>query len=182
MTPTHYTSADLVDYLHGACSPERDAAIFAHLAVCGACREERDIELALTVALRADPLFAERELPAMIRARVWEAVRAERPSFAARLTAFVKPAYALPTAAAIVIAAYFGIPAATSTYSASHAQPPGWSATALLDEHAAEVQNPLSDHAGSFAGFGARSAQSASIPLVDSADAAMLPDADVADD
>jgi anti-sigma factor RsiW len=182
MNETHYTPEQLVDYLHGEVSPALDAAIFAHLAACTACREERDTELAIVSALRAEPAFAERELPAMIRARVWEAVRKETPTPAARLLAAFRPAYALPVAAAVLIAAYFGVPAATSTRLAQQAPPPGWSASALLDEHAAEVQNPLSDHAGSFAGFGARSAQSSSVPLVDAADAATLPDDDDASD
>ncbi len=176
----HYTPDELVDYLHGEVSPGRDAAIFAHLARCAACREERDLELALVTALRDEPRFAEREMPAVIRARVWEAVRNERPSPLARLAGLLRPAFALPTAAAIVLAAYFGIPAAQSSrlaYDAAHATP-GWSAAALLDEHAAEVQNPLSDRAGSFARFGGRPAQASAVPLVDTADAAMLPATD----
>ena len=72
----HYNADTLDDYLHGALGPERDAAIHAHLEACADCRALYDEAASVRDWLRAAARAEEREFPSMIKARVWEAVRA----------------------------------------------------------------------------------------------------------
>jgi anti-sigma factor RsiW len=140
----HYSTETLTDYIHGELASGEDASLFAHLATCGDCHAAYDAEVALTEALRSSPLAEERELPPMLKAQIWAAVRTERPSALDAVRSFLRPAYALPALAAILIVGYFGVPAARNGL--SPAGQPGVSASYYLDEHAAESQaNPLAD-------------------------------------
>ena len=72
---THYDRETLIDYLHGALTPEADAALFAHLETCASCNATYDEEAALGEALRRAARTEELEFPSMIKAKVWDAVR-----------------------------------------------------------------------------------------------------------
>ena len=140
----HYSTETLTDYIHGELASGEDASLFAHLAMCGDCHASYDAEVALTEALRSSPLAEERAMPPMLKAQIWAAVRTERPSALDAMRSFLRPAYALPALAAILVVGYFGVPAARNGLTA--ADQPGVSATYYLDEHAAESQaNPLAD-------------------------------------
>jgi negative regulator of sigma E activity len=58
--------------------------------------------------LRANAAQEERELPASVKAEIWRRVREAQPSAWNRFTAWMRPAVAIPVAAAIALAAYFG--------------------------------------------------------------------------
>jgi len=136
----HYDQDTLDDYLHGELDAGRDAAIHAHLAGCAACRLQYDEAAGLRDWIRAAAQADERELPAMVRARVWEAVRTAPPTPFQRLQAFWRPLLAVPLAAAVAIVAYVGLP----VFQPAHA---GVTAAYLLEEHAAgTAENPLADH------------------------------------
>lgn len=135
---SHYDRETLIDYLHGALESNDDAALFAHLQGCAACRAIHDEEAALGDLLRAAAHADEREMPSMIKARVWDAVRRERPSFAQRFLAGWGPRVAVPVAAALALFAYLGVPVVRGPQT-----PAGVSAAFYLDEHNATVQNPL---------------------------------------
>lgn len=138
----HYDAETLADYLHGEIGPQADAAIHAHLEVCAACRAAYDEVASVRDWLRAVARADEREFPALIKARVWEAVRTAEPTFLDRLRAAFRPAIALPLAAAIAVFAYAGVPAIHLPGST----PAAISATTLLEEHAAVASdNPLAD-------------------------------------
>jgi anti-sigma factor (TIGR02949 family) len=108
MNETHLTVERLVDYLHGELSPQEDAAVHAHLAECRECSEARDAETSLSELLRAHARTEERELPAGVVARIWDAIdNARAPSPWQRLLAAMRPAIALPAAAALALALYF---------------------------------------------------------------------------
>jgi anti-sigma factor RsiW len=108
MNETHLTVEQLVDYLHGELSPQEDAAAHDHLAGCSECSEARDAEASLSELLRAHARSEERELPAGVVARIWDAVdNAPAPSPWARLFAAMRPAVVLPAAAALALAVYF---------------------------------------------------------------------------
>jgi predicted anti-sigma-YlaC factor YlaD len=173
---SHYDRETLIDYLHGALAPDTDADVFAHLEGCSACRALHDDEAGFGEALRAAARADERELPAMVKARVWDAVRRERPTLRARFARVWGPMIAVPVAAAVALGVYLGVP----TLHAS-APPPGISAIEFLAQHNAETQqNPL--------GFGVAptvygpeaQAPTAAASYIDTADAATLDDADAA--
>jgi predicted anti-sigma-YlaC factor YlaD len=139
----HYNADILDDYLHGALGPERDATIHAHLEACAPCRTLYDEAASVRDWLRTAARAEEREFPSMIKARVWEAVRAMPVpvSFADRLRALWRPMIAVPVAAAIAVFAYLGVPGVHGGN-----QPAGVAATYLLEEHAALASdNPLAD-------------------------------------
>ena len=174
---THYDRETLIDYLHGALTPQADAGVFAHLTSCSACNALYDEEAALGELLRGAARAEELELPSLVKARVWDAVRNETPSWMQRLRASWGPRIAVPVAAALAIAAVvvpFG----------RHQQPvaAGINASFYLDEHNAQAQqNPFGpgaspavytsetqDRAG---------AASSAASYIDTADAATLDDA-----
>ena len=108
----------------------------------------------------------------MVKARVWDAVRREQPSVWMRLRSRWTPAFVVPVAAAVAVAAYFGPPvlqrAGPSTITASY----------YLDEHNAQTtQSPLGPSVSPAVyttdGSGAATAAS----YIDTADAATLDDA-----
>ena len=170
---THYDRDTLVDYLHGALEPASDAAVFAHVQGCAACRAARDEEAEIGESLRAFARKDERELPSMVKARVWEAVREARPTFAERLRSRWGPAIAVPLAAVVALAAYLGTPIVRDRGVA-----PGVAASFYLDEHNAEAtQNPLGPGIVPGSAAADTSATTAA-SYIDTADAATLDSAD----
>src|ERR1700682_3815996 len=131
---THYDRETLIDYLHRALHEDADAAVFAHLEACTACTAVHDEEAALGEALPAAARAAELEFPSMVRARVWDAIRNEKPSWVERLRAW-GPRLAVPVAAAIALAAYLGAPVWRHPVQAA-----GVEAAYYLDAHNAEAQ------------------------------------------
>lgn len=141
----HLTAEQLIDYLHDALSPGEDASIHAHLDDCGHCRDEYAAEVFLTESLRKQAVLEERELPGGVKAAIWSEIRNARPSPAARLAALWRPALALPLAAALAFAVYFGS-------GMLHRQTPSGptiEAAYYLQDHAA-LNNavPFGDHTG----------------------------------
>ncbi len=111
MNTTHIDLDTLLDYLHRELPPGADAVVLQHLAACSQCRALHDEQAQLSDSLRAYGRASERELPAGVVARIWDAVDAERaaPSLAQRLASWLRPAIALPVAAAIAVVLYLGI-------------------------------------------------------------------------
>lgn len=104
----HPTTAALLDYVHGELSPADDAAIYAHIESCAACRSEHEAEVAIGEMLRTQAAREERELPPTVKAEIWERVRAGKPAAWRGALSWIRPAIAVPVAAAIAIGAYFG--------------------------------------------------------------------------
>lgn len=121
----------LIDYVHGALEPADDAAVYEHVEHCDPCRAQLADELALTELLRRQAQLEERDLPAGVSATIWERVRAAQPSVGARIASWLRPAFAVPVAAAIALAAYFGV-----TYLGPHGAP-SIEAAYYLQDHAA---------------------------------------------
>jgi predicted anti-sigma-YlaC factor YlaD len=174
---THYDRETLTDYLHGALTPQADAAVFAHLQSCTDCSGLYDEEAALGEALRAAARAEELELPSLVKARIWDAVRHESPSWAQRLRASWGPRIALPVAAAVALIMYLG-PVV------QHPRPvaAGLNASYFLDEHNAEAQqNPFGPGASPTVytsdAQDRGSAASSAASYIDTADAATLDDA-----
>ena len=171
---THYDRETLIDYLHRALSETADAAVFAHLESCADCTAIHDEEAALGELLRGAARAETFELPSMVKARVWDAVRRERPSWTERLRAWA-PRFAVPVAAAVALAAYLGGPILRHP-----AAPAGIEAALLLDEHAAEAQqNPFGPGVAPavYTDSSNRANTSAAASYIDTADAATLDDA-----
>jgi anti-sigma factor RsiW len=172
---THYDLDTLIDYLHGALTPEADAGVFAHLHACTDCNAVYDEEAALGEALRSAARADELEFPSMIKARVWDAVRREKPSWIQLLRAGWAPKVAVPVAAVVILAGYLGLPPIIQG-----SQGPAVDASYFLDEHNAQVQqNPFGPglapavYSTDAQDRGTSSADS----YIDAADAATLPDA-----
>jgi hypothetical protein len=137
----HLTTDTLIDYIHGELGAAADALTHAHLRECGLCRAEFERETRLSEMLVAAATQEALELPGLVKARIWEAVRAEAPSPYARLLGFLRPAIAVPAAAALVVATYFVSPLAHRGPT-----PPMIDATYYLEQHAAQqLQNPLGE-------------------------------------
>lgn len=137
----HLTSDILLDYIHGELSPAQDASVYAHIEQCQACRAEHQAEVALGEMLRADAAREERELPSSVKAEIWQRIREAKPSAGSRLAAWLRPAIAVPVAAAIALAAYFG-PGLVNPQGA-----PAIEASYYLQDHAAMNSTiPFSDH------------------------------------
>ena len=174
---THYDRETLLDYLHGALTPRADAAVFAHLASCSACNALYDEEASLGELLRNAARGEELELPSLVKARVWDAVRHETPSWAQRLRTSWGPRIAVPIAAALAIALYV-VP-----FGRNH-QPvvAGVNATYFLDEHNAQTQQSPFGPGASPAVYTAETQDrsnpaSSAASYIDTADAATLDDA-----
>jgi len=175
----HYDRDTLIDYLHGALAPEADAGVFAHLRACADCNAVYDEEAALGEALRFAARAEELEFPSMIKARVWDAVRREKPSWIQLLRAGWAPRVAVPVAAVVILAGYLGLPPIIHDRQGT----PGVEASYFLDEHNAQVQqNPFGPglapavYSADSQDRGTSSADS----YIDAADAATLDDADAA--
>ncbi|HEY6235098.1 MAG TPA: zf-HC2 domain-containing protein [Candidatus Elarobacter sp.] len=174
---THYDRETLIDYLHGALTPQADAGVFAHLEACGDCNAVYDEEASLGEVLRSAARAEELELPSLVKARVWDALRHESPSWTQRLLSGWGPRIALPVAAAVALAFYV-VP------SIQHPQPvaAGVNASYFLDEHAAQAQqNPFGPGASPAVYTSETqdrgSAASSAASYIDTADAATLDDA-----
>lgn len=170
----HPTTEQLIDYVHGALSPENDAFLYAHIEDCSMCRAEHDAEVTLTEMLRNQATVEERELPPMLKAAIWQAVRESQPSMLDHLRAWLRPAYAIPVVVALLAGAYFA-PAYFHPVSNS---PQSIDAAYYLQDHAAmNGAVPFGDHSGaSSSEFEMTAAldQTAvnSVPVVYTADAA----------
>ncbi|MDQ6930559.1 MAG: zf-HC2 domain-containing protein [Candidatus Eremiobacteraeota bacterium] len=142
----HPTTEQLIDYVHGALPPEADAQLFAHLDDCTICRSEYAAEIALTELLRTQAASEERELPPMLKASIWQAIRKSEPSTIERLRAWLRPAYAIPVAVALLAGAFF----APAYLHGSHANAPeSIEAAYYLQDHAAmNGAVPFGDHSG----------------------------------
>lgn len=138
---TQHPSTDmLLDYVHGELSPPDDAAVYAHIEQCEPCRTEYQTEVALGEMLRANAALGERELPSSVKAEIWKRVRSGRPSALSRAFSWMRPAVAIPVAAALAIAAYFG-----ASYVGPRAAP-AIEASYYLQDHAAMNSTiPFSD-------------------------------------
>ncbi|MGH7738369.1 MAG: anti-sigma factor family protein [Candidatus Tyrphobacter sp.] len=130
----HLTPETLIDYLHHELAIERDAAAHAHLLSCAACTAAYNAETRLGEYLRSDALARERDLPPGVAARVRGAVAREGRWLSwDRLENALRPAFALPAAAVIVLAAVLGFSSLRSHV--EHA--PSIAASYYLDDHAA---------------------------------------------
>jgi anti-sigma factor RsiW len=137
----HLTTETIIDYIRGELGPAEDALTHTHMQGCGACRIEYEREARLSESLRAAAVAEALELPGMVKARIWEAVRAEAPPPYARLLGFFRPAVAVPAAAVLVVATYFASPLAHRAPTA-----PTVDAMYYLEQHAAQqLQNPLGE-------------------------------------
>jgi anti-sigma factor RsiW len=139
---THLTNEQLIDYMHGGLTPQQDAAVYEHMESCNQCRAEYDAELALSDLLRAQAVREELELPATLKAEIWSRIRAAQPSPWNRFVASFRPAVAVPLAAAIALAAYFG-----TSYLGPRGAPSIEAAYYLQDHAALNSTVPFSDHA-----------------------------------
>lgn len=164
----HITSETIIDYAHGELDPGLDAAVHGHLAACPACREELDVQLALSERLKTAGKAAELDLPPGMRAAIWQAVdrdRAQRRWPALR--SWLVPLVGVPALAAAAFGVYLAVPI-------SHPAPgnnvAAVAASFYLNQHAtsAELENPLGDHSAtdnamerSFEQGGAGSSQAA---------------------
>ncbi len=123
----------LIDYLHGELAPGEDAALLLHLDSCAACRARYQDEIELSESLRTYARVSEQELPAGVRNAVWAAIEStERaPSWSQQIAAWMRPAVAVPVAAALVVAAFIGFS------STAHHNDTTIDAAYYLDDHAA---------------------------------------------
>jgi anti-sigma factor RsiW len=137
----HLTNDILLDYIHGELSPADDAAVHGHMEQCEACRAEFDAEVALGEMLRAHAAREERELPSAVKAEIWERVRAGEASMVGRVFGWLRPSIAIPVAAALAVAAYFG-----TVYINPHAAPTIEASYYLQDHAAMNSTIPFSDH------------------------------------
>lgn len=137
----HLTNEQLLDYMHGALAPQKDAAVYAHMETCEPCRAQYDTEVRLSELLRAHARREEREMPATLKAEIWSRIREAQPSAAHRLFGWLRPSIAVPIAAAIALGAYFG-PSIVGS-----GGPPAIEASYYLQDHAALNSTiPFNDH------------------------------------
>ena len=144
----HPSTEQLTDFLHHALSPEEDAAIYAHLDDCSRCNDNYAAEVRLTEMLQGQASLEERELPPMLKAAIWQQIREGQASPVQRLRAWLRPAYAIPAAAALLVAAF--IAPAYLHGARNNNQAPAIDAAYYLQDHAAMNSTiPFSDHTGS---------------------------------
>lgn len=137
----HLSTNTIVDYLHGGLPPSEDAAVHAHLDQCAVCRTQCDAETALTDLLRSAAANDERPLPPTLKAEIWSRIRASRPSALSQVLGWIRPATAIPIAAAIALAAYFG-----AAYLGPHGAPAIQAAYYLQDHAAMNGTMPFDDN------------------------------------
>ncbi len=136
----HLRNETLVDYMHGALTPQEDAAVYAHMETCESCRREFEAEAALTEMLRSYGAATECEMPSRLKAEIWSRIREAQPSPWTRLREWLRPAVAVPIAAVLAVAAYFG-----TTYLGPHGAPAIEAAYYLQDHAALNNTTPFSD-------------------------------------
>jgi anti-sigma factor RsiW len=137
----HLSNATIIDYIHGELPPAADALALGHVHECASCRAEIERETRLSEALKVEAAQDDRDLPAMVKAQIWQVVRTERPSLSARLVALLRPAVAVPAAAILVAVVYFASPIGRGTHA-----PATVDATYYLEQHAAEqMQSPFAE-------------------------------------
>ncbi len=140
----HITNDTLIDYLHGELAPADDALVYAHVSSCDACTAELETERSFAETLRASLAAEEREFPSLVSAAVWQRIRESRPSALTRMRAFLRPAFAVPVAAALLVGGYFASPLAHPS-----AADPKIDAMYYLEAHAAQANmSPLAAPAG----------------------------------
>ncbi|MBV9278051.1 MAG: hypothetical protein JOZ97_07440 [Candidatus Eremiobacteraeota bacterium] len=132
MMMQHLTNDQLIDYIHGALAPGEDAVVLGHLESCLLCADEYATEVRLSEMLREQAALEQREMPSTIKANIWQLIREAQPSYGARLRAWLRPAYLVPAAAVIALAAYFG-----PVYLGHHESPVLIDAAYYLQDHAA---------------------------------------------
>lgn len=137
----HLKNETIVDYVHDALSPQDDAAVYAHIESCEACRQELDAEAALSEMLRSYGARTQREMPATLKAEIWSRIRSAQPSLWERVVASLRPAVAVPAALVLAAAAYFGV-----TYLGPQAAPSIEAVYYLQDHAALNSTIPFSDH------------------------------------
>ena len=143
MTTSHLTPEVLADYLRGELAPAEDALALAHLDACSACRLDLENETALTDYLRRAAAQETFDLPAEVKTAVRQKLRAARSRSFPSLLVALRPAFALPIAAAILIGT-FTFPSLIRTIQPAR---PTIDATFYLDAHAAQQAiEPLSEH------------------------------------
>jgi anti-sigma factor RsiW len=110
MNSEHPTLESLNDYVHGELDAGETSAVSAHLAQCDDCRLAHEQEVRLGEVLRAHARAEERELPLGFAERIFAAAteQPQQVSWSDRLSAFLRPAVALPLAACVALIAYFG--------------------------------------------------------------------------
>jgi len=110
MNNEHLDTDTLIDYLHRELPPGQDATVMQHLNACVQCRAQYDEQARLTESLRAYGQATEREIPAGVVARIWDAVEKEHaaPTLLERLSGWMRPAIAIPVGALLALALYFG--------------------------------------------------------------------------
>jgi anti-sigma factor RsiW len=118
MINEHPTVNELIDYLHHELPPEADAQMLLHLRSCRQCARRYEEEARLSETLRTYARQTERELPQGISLLIRERIAREtRSPWSERFAALLRPFVAVPVAAAIAVAIYFG-------YDATHAGMP----------------------------------------------------------
>jgi anti-sigma factor RsiW len=139
----HLSTETLIDYLHGELDPAADSRVHQHVAACGACAGELDRERSLGDALRAAAARDERDLPPLVKARIWEAVRAEPARPLGWAQSLLRPIVAFPVAAAAALAIFLASP--LSPLAPGHGVPE-IAASYYLERHEAQqLQNPLAE-------------------------------------
>jgi anti-sigma factor RsiW len=109
MNAPHLTAEQLIDYVHAELCELEDAAVHAHLAACAVCREEYDAEVRLSELLREHARARELELPPELAATIRDlAARPAHSPWIARWNGLLRPAFALPVAAAAAVGLYVG--------------------------------------------------------------------------
>lgn len=142
----HLSNEQLLDYLHKALAPEQDALAHAHLDECSRCHTEYAAEVSISDLLRNEAAAEERELPPMLKASIWQAIRDAQPTPLDKLRAWLRPAYAIPVAAALLAGAFL---APAYLHGSRNNQTPTIDAAYYLQDHAAMNSTvPFSDHSG----------------------------------
>ncbi len=142
----HLNNEQLLDYLHKALAPEQDALVHTHLDECVRCHAEYAAEVGISDLLRSEAAAQERELPPMLKASIWQAIRETQPGPLEKLRAWLRPAYAIPVAAALLVGAFV---APAYLHGSRTNQTPTIDAAYYLQDHAAMNSTvPFSDHSG----------------------------------
>ncbi len=141
----HLTIDSITDYVHSALPAGEDALTHEHLQVCAECRAAYDAEVRIGEELRRALAAQEVDLPSLVKARIWEEIRAARPSAWSSALGLFRPAFAVPAVVALALLAFFAHPFAPNA-----SAPPMVDAMYYLEEHAAEqTQTALGERSNS---------------------------------